>query len=315
MSTRISYTSVLDDIAKKVDAGLSAQEILTWVREQSDIEQLDYAKVPLLDHGYTQPVEFWGSDQRIIESARMSTDGGFRGWGPIDRGEKVCTDCGGNAGQWENGVAHTTTWFKCATCHGTGVVRNLWPGDERLLKYLYDNKHATPFEFCGLTIEVQAPILVFREWHRHRTQSYTEMSARYTPLPDLYYVPAASRLLLSTSGGNKQASTVTGAKQLTEGVVSEFQAELKRLYSTNETLYRWALEHGIPKELARCSMPVGHYSRMRATANLRNWLAFLTLRMDEKAQWEIRQYAGVVGTFIKRQFPRTWDLFVEGVNG
>ena len=55
-------------------------------------------------------------------------------------------------------------------------------------------------------------------------------------------------------------------------------------------------------------MPVGHYTRMRASANLRNWLAFLTLRMDLKAQWEIRQFANAVGQCIERYFPETWAL-------
>jgi thymidylate synthase (FAD) len=62
-----------------------------------------------------------------------------------------------------------------------------------------------------------------------------------------------------------------------------------------KTLYRFGLDMGVPKELARLVVPVGRYSRMRASANLRNWLAFCTLRMDARAQWEIRQYANVVG--------------------
>jgi thymidylate synthase ThyX len=50
---------------------------------------------------------------------------------------------------------------------------------------------------------------------------------------------------------------------------------------------------------------------MRASANLRNWLAFLTLRLDGAAQWEIRQYAQAVSEFVKDKFPRTWGLFEE----
>jgi thymidylate synthase (FAD) len=57
-------------------------------------------------------------------------------------------------------------------------------------------------------------------------------------------------------------------------------------------------------------MPVGHYSRMRASANLRNWLAFLTLRMAPNAQWEIRQYAEAVGLCIQHAFPETWRLWL-----
>lgn len=76
-----------------------------------------------------------------------------------------------------------------------------------------------------------------------------------------------------------------------------------------ENLYQEGLRAGVPKELARLVMPVGHYSRMRASANLRNWLAFLTLRMDPNAQWEIRQFANAVGSIVEKQFPRTWELF------
>lgn len=230
-------------------------------------------KTCILDHGYVQFIEHWGSDERIIESARMSTGKGFLGWGP---------DLGGVEGK---------------------------PGDEKLLRYLYENKHATPFEMAGLVIEVQAPIFVFREWHRHRTQSYNEMSARYTPLPDMNYVPSVERLLLN-SKTNKQAGTIKDALELTAGGAEDFRAELIELYAQQERFYQRALAAGVPKELARIDLPVGRYSRMRAQANLRNWLAFLTLRMDSNAQWEIRQYANAVGQLIREKFPRTWELFV-----
>ncbi len=272
MNTRTDYSNILKELGKQIEAGLTPQEILGWVRNQSEIEKLNYAQVDLLDHGYVRPIEFWGSDERIIESARQSTDGGFVSWGPYEDHLK---------------------------------------GDMGLLSYLYRNKHSTPFEFSGLTIEVQAPIMVFREWHRHRTQSYTEMSARYTPLPDLYYMPTQERLLINATVSNKQAGRADDAAELTVSAAEEFRKSLGELYSISETLYQEALRQGIPKELARCGMPVGHYSRMRATANLRNWLAFLTLRMDMKAQWEIRMYAQEVAKILRKVFPRTMELFDE----
>jgi thymidylate synthase (FAD) len=58
-------------------------------------------------------------------------------------------------------------------------------------------------------------------------------------------------------------------------------------------------------------VPVARYSRMRASANLRNWLGFLTLRQASNAQWEIRQYADVVGSIVAEHFPRTWELFAK----
>lgn len=231
-------------------------------------------KKQVLDHGYCALVESWGSDERIVEAARMSTGKGFLGWGSAEK-----------------------------------------PGDEKLLKYLWDNKHGTPFEMAGMTIEIQAPIVVFREWHRHRTQSYNEMSARYSPLPDVNYVPTVERCMV-VSAANKQAGKVAGAEQLTHESALEWLVELTQVYEHAEQAYQSGLRRGIPKEVARLPVPVGRYSRMRASANLRNWLAFLTLRSDHvpsgrAAQWEIRQFANAVGDLIAEVFPRTWALFAQ----
>jgi thymidylate synthase (FAD) len=188
----------------------------------------------------------------------------------------------------------------------------MFRGDERLLRYLYERKHFTPFEMAGMTIEVQAPIFVFREWHRHRTASYNEMSARYEPLPDVNYIPSIERLMMNAGGSNRQAGTVKGSSDLEPAYAEEFRRRLGRIYEEDEDLYQYALKMGVPKELARIHLPVGRYSRMRASANLRNWLGFLTLRLDPAAQWEIRQYAQQVGALIANAFPRTWELFAEG---
>ena len=227
-------------------------------------------KIEVLDHGYLQLIESWGSDERIVEAARMSTDKGFLGWGTPDK-----------------------------------------QGDERLLRYLYENKHSTPFEMAGMSIEVQAPIFVFRQWHRHRTQSYNEMSGRYTPLPDTNYLPTIERLMVGGST-NKQAGTAKGAPTLTRAGASFFRKQLEDQYKSAELLYQDALSGGVPKELARIHLPVARYSRMRASANLRNWLAFLTLRLDPHAQHEIRVYAAIVAAVIAVRFPRTFALFTEG---
>lgn len=186
-----------------------------------------------------------------------------------------------------------------------------WPEDEKLLRYLHENKHATPFEMAGMVIEVKAPIFVFREWHRHRTQSYNEMSARYTPLPNENYIPTVERLMMN-SKTNKQAGVIKGSTELDIHEAEYYRLSLQQHYTHCETFYQRALNAGIPKELARIHLPVGRYSKMRASANLRNWLAFLTLRMAENAQWEIRMYANMVGEYIAEEFPRTWSLFSEG---
>lgn len=222
-------------------------------------------RISVLDHGYIELIEFWGTDERIIEAARMSTGKGFVSW------EK----------------------------------------DEKLLNYLWKNKHTTPFEMSGMTIEVQAPIFVFREWHRHRTQSYNEMSARYTPLPDVNYLPSIERLLI-TSSTNKQAQSTGNI--LSSSSAQTFQDMIRQLYIELEDAYQMALTNGVPKELARIILPVGRYSKMRASANLWNWLRFLKLRLDSHAQFEIREYAKTVSDILWEQFPKTMKLFKEEYN-
>jgi thymidylate synthase (FAD) len=253
-------------------------------------------EIKLLDLGYIKLIDAWGrldlhspvGDEAIIAAARMSTQKGFQGWGP-KHSESCVPGLGGN--------------YDDCSCGKTT------PGDEKLLKYLYENQHNTPFEMAGMTIEVKAPIFVFREWHRHRTQSYNEMSARYTPLPDENYIPSVERLMIN-SKSNKQAGTVKDAEELTEDKARNFQHHLRCNYEESQELYEYALKMGIPKELARMMLPVGRYSKMRASANLRNWLAFMTLRCAPNAQWEIRQYADAVGNIVRQLFPRTMKLWI-----
>jgi thymidylate synthase (FAD) len=266
----------------------------------------------VLDHGYLKLVESWGSDQSVIEAARMSTDKGFLGWGP--KGVRCPrTGCG-----WEGASREELTregafvgMPTCPKCRIETDIRDI-PGDEKLLKYLWDNAHATPFEMAGVTLEVQAPIMVFREWHRHRVPfGYNEMSARYTPLPDLNYLPTVERCLVVNTK-NKQAGAVAGAEELTHESVIAWLEELDAVYAHSERVYQSGLKRGIPKELARLAVPVARYSRMRATGNLRGWLAFLTLRQAPNAQYEIRVYADAIHDLLVEAFPRTMELFDAG---
>ncbi len=229
-------------------------------------------KINVLDHGYVEFVEAWGHGKHgvedmecgIIEAARQSTQGTFRGW----------------------------------------------ERDMQLLRYLYEHKHAGPFEFAGMVVEVQAPIFVLR------TGSFNEMSARYSPLPDLYYLPTRERVFLNAHTVNRQAQGGLDNLDapLQQVVADSWITSLGSFYEVLDKFYKDSIEAGIPKELARCVMPVAHYSRMRTHMNLRNWLAFLTLRMDPNAQWEIRQFANAVGDLIALNFPRTWELFNEEKN-
>lgn len=167
-------------------------------------------------------------------------------------------------------------------------------------------------------VEMTYDLAVEDPWHNFVADgfvvhnSYNEMSARYTPLPDLNYVPSIERVMINASTTNKQAGTIAGSAGLTLEAAEAFRLELANEYHRQQDFYERALAAGVPKELARVDLPVGRYSRMRASANLLNWLKFLTLRMDRNAQWEIRQYAIAISELVAEAFPRTWELFVEG---
>ena len=267
-------------------------------------------RINVLDHGYVEYVEHWGSDERIIESARMSTQKGFEGWGPVFRCKKCKLQF-----QEDQLDPNNVCGYKCSDDSENHDWNRDQPGDEKLLAFLWKNAHATPFEMAGLIIEVQAPIFIFREWHRHRTQSYNEMSSRYAPLPDVCFLPDVKDAVARSeraSKKNKQAGLVDDAEVLTEPVAFSLLHEEEELLKQVESLYQRKLKAGFTKELARTHLTVSRYSKMRAQANLRNWLGFLTLRNDSKAQWEIQQYARAVQTVLKEKFPRTVGLFEEG---
>lgn len=248
----------------------------------------------ILDHGYVKLVDWMGGDESIIEAARMSTGSkGFISWDPYVR----CLACGRsfkpNDVQPMDGCVHEN-------------LERAPNGDQGLLEFLLKNWHTTPFEMCELVIEVQAPIFVYREWHRHRTQSYNELSARYTQMPNLHYVPSVDRLKAVKSANKQEASVYAGYAD-PDTALDEIVAEQQRIYDNYEDM----LKAGVPKEVARINTPVARYSRMRAKTDLLNWLKFLNLRMRPNAQWEIRQYANQVAKILDDRFPRTYQLFEE----
>lgn len=157
--------------------------------------------------------------------------------------------------------------------------------DQRLIGYLWRNHHTTPFEAVSLTFEVKAPIFVFRQWHRHRTWSFNELSARYRELPEEFYIPEPDKIG-AQSRDNKQGRThdpVDGADDLA--------AMMRRANGASFEVYRALLVAGATRELARSVLPVSTYSHMFATVNLLNLMKFLTLRCDAHAQYEIQVYA------------------------
>lgn len=175
-----------------------------------------------------------------------------------------------------------------------------------LTRFLMANRHASPFEHSGASFIIEAPIFVAREWHRHRTQSYNETSGRYRVLPTEFYMPPLHRPIIQT--GKPGAYTLEpGGLQL----VQDFRAECEHAFDTAATAYKILIDEGVAREVARNVLPVATYTSWMATANLRNWLNFLSLRTTDQAQWEIRQLANQVEYELIKLFPITLDAWRE----
>lgn len=158
--------------------------------------------------------------------------------------------------------------------------------DKVLIQYLADERHTSPFEHVAFTFHVKCPLFVTRQWHRHRTWSYNEISRRYTSMNLEFYVPKAYRQQAET---NRQASTdelleTTGDGKNIHDLVANHTQEAFDFYES-------LIEQGVAREQARMVLPQNMYTEMYATVNLHNLIHFVELRIHEGAQWEIQQYA------------------------
>jgi len=177
--------------------------------------------------------------------------------------------------------------------------------DAKLLNYLVKNGHTSPFESCVFTFEVKAPIFVFRQWHRHRTWSFNEISARYAELPEEFYTPDLDKIT-GQSASNKQMRTEEQHPEAARIQALIFQ-QCEQSFGTYQTL----IAEGCPRELARSVLPVGTYSHMFATVDLHNLMHFLRLRLHSHSQYEIRVYAEAMLKLIEPIVPHSVAAFKE----
>lgn len=180
--------------------------------------------------------------------------------------------------------------------------------DAKLLGYLADNGHTSPFEAVTFTFEVKAPIFVLRQWQRHRTWSFNEVSGRYREMKEDFYIPEIRNIGIQ-SKNNKQCRDMFIYNPEGERIRELIRVNSKETYH----IYQSLLVAGTPRELARLVLPTNLYTRMYATVNLHNLARFLHLRDHPHAQYEIAQYAKAIKTLITPIVPLAMDaLFPIG---
>lgn len=172
--------------------------------------------------------------------------------------------------------------------------------NEGLIRYLLRHWHTTPFEMVEFKFHIKMPIFVARQHMRHRMASVNEMSARYSVVPDQYFVPSEYRV---QSQVNKQSS---------EGPLDGSDALHKEVDSVCEhafRVYEDAIQGGCSRELARCHLPQSTYTEFYWKINFHNLMHYLQLRMDAGAQKEIRDYAVAIYRLIEPLAPSTMRAF------
>lgn len=188
---------------------------------------------------------------------------------------------------------------------GKNQETEMTEANKRRINFLLasDPPHASPFEHAQFRFNVKAPIFVAREWFRHRTGSFNEMSGRYKKLEPDFYTPDQFR----TQTGKPGHYTFEGWA----GNAKVTKASLESHYRDSVELYEWMLGQGIAKEQARIVLPLAMYTEFYFTVNPRNLMNFLRLRNSDKAQGEIAAYAEVMEEMLKESMPITYGSWKE----
>lgn len=229
-------------------------------------------ELPVLNHGFIRVVDYMGNDAAIVQAARVSYGEGTKG------------------------------------------IRD----DRSLIRYLLSHAHTSPFEMAEIKLHAKLPIFVARQWIRHRTASVNEYSARYSVLEDESYVPSPEAVAAQSTSNRQGRGEVFSTEQATAAAETVTSAARRAyndyLHLLNQDSDGNPLrpdEPGIARELARSVLPVSFYTQWYWKTDLHNLLRFLELRMDEHAQWEIRQYANVIADIVRDWVPLTWEAFVD----
>ncbi|WP_407081553.1 FAD-dependent thymidylate synthase [Marinitoga aeolica] len=177
--------------------------------------------------------------------------------------------------------------------------------DKKLIHYLMEHKHHSPFEHQVFTFHVKTPMFIARQWMRHRIGSYNEISRRYTTkYAEEFYIPDHIRIQDTV---NKQGSIRTNDEHMQNKAINIINYTYDYLFET----YNKLLEMGVAREMARMVLPMGQYTQFYWTVNTRSLMNFLNLRADSHAQWEIQQYAISLAEIFKEKLPWTYEAFIK----
>lgn len=177
---------------------------------------------------------------------------------------------------------------------------------EKLIDFLYSNKHMTPFESSVFTFRIKTPIFVAREYHRHRTQSLNEWSGRYSEMVPEFYLPSPERHLVQAGK--------PGDYYFVEGTEEQYAitTQTQRLaFETAWKSYEEVINAGVAKEVARNVLPLATYTYFYSTMNARNLIHLCMLRNESHAIAEIQDLASQMENILAEKMPLTYKSVLK----
>jgi len=191
--------------------------------------------------------------------------------------------------------------------------------DAKLIDYLSDHNHWTPFAHCMITLREKVPIFVARQRFKHTVGfTYNEVSRRYVDSEPEFYVPDVWR---KRAEDKKQGSSEEAVDLSTTYVFCEEPKYgwddytalelLKEHYDRTELLYTTLIEKGVCPEQARMVLPQSMYTEYITTGSLAAFARAYKLRSDSHAQVEIQVLAKEWDRVIRPLFPHAWSSLVD----
>lgn len=188
--------------------------------------------------------------------------------------------------------------------YGEGTKRV--SGDRGLIRYLMRHRHTSPFEMAEFTFHVKCPIFVARQWMRHRTGSFNEVSARYSVLPEEFYV-AEPHDVQRQSLLNRQGRDGAFEKGEANDILFAMRSNMAQTHAE----YHHLLGKDLSRELARTVLPVATYTEFYWKVDLLNLLKFLHLRTHKHAQLEIATYGFWINGVLSWLAPHTMEAYQD----
>ena len=192
--------------------------------------------------------------------------------------------------------------------------------DEKLIKYLADHKHFSPFNHAFLSFRIKAPIFVARQLVKHKFMPWNEVSRRYVDEEPEFYFPDYWR---KKADNVKQGSS---NEKFSGYIVHEFGKDVpyELQWGVDEgtsiipgylelivTLYKGMIHSGIAPEQARMILPQNMMTEWIWSGTLGAFLDMLVLRLDPHTQKESRDVAQLIAQHVKKIFPISFNARIN----